>query len=219
MIHNLFVKYYTSPSEERQKELDFCLDENCNCFDNIILFIDYETKSEIYYLLDNNKKNNYNIYQKDNVTFTDYFDLINLISPEDRIINVVANLDIVFTKETLIEAEQYFKTEDKTCLALTRYNVGKYKGIKFHNRKDSQDCWVFKGEVKDVPPINFGTGISGSDNALAHILEQAGYNVINPSLTLKTYHYHNSGIRNKEYTEKRVPKPYKLLPPRSPYLP
>lgn len=65
------------------------------------------------------------------------------------------------------------------------------------------------------PHHNFcanGIIVHNCDNAIANRLENAGYNVLNPSKDIRTFHLHNSGIRN--YTSKdRVPPPYKLIHP------
>jgi hypothetical protein len=85
------------------------------------------------------------------------------------------------------------------------------------DRADSQDTWIFKGGVNQVSGADFTMGIAGCDNAIAHLLEQHGYNVINPSRTIKTYHLHLTNIRN--YTDisgnaiQRIQPPYKLINP------
>lgn len=57
-----------------------------------------------------------------------------------------------------------------------------------------------------------GIVVHNCDNAIADRLYRAGYEVLNPSKTIKTYHLHQSGVRHYN-TEYKVPQPYKLLHP------
>jgi hypothetical protein len=60
-------------------------------------------------------------------------------------------------------------------------------------------------------------GVAGCDNRLAYELEQAGFIVINPSLSIKTYHLHLTNIRNNINEVGQniiiIPPPYKMVIP------
>ena len=69
-------------------------------------------------------------------------------------------------------------------------------------------------------PHNFEVNniiVHNCDNRLAHDIQSHGYNVINPSHTIKTYHLHNSNIRNylndRNEPIERIPQPYLLVNP------
>ena len=87
----------------------------------------------------------------------------------------------------------------------------------FMNRADSQDVWAFYGAVPKIEGADFFVGgVAGCDNRIAKLLEDSGYNVVNPSIDIKTYHLHETGVRN--YIEngkikETIPPPYKLVPP------
>jgi hypothetical protein len=152
------------------------------------------------------------IVKEERPTYNDYF---NLFIAGD--INIISNLDIIIPRETIALLPNYFETPNKRCLALTRYDItgiieSRVDSV-FFNRTDSQDTWVFNDEVPKIENANFTLGTRGCDNAIAHILEQNGYEVINPSLTLKTYHYHVTNVRNYTQESRAVPPPYKLLIP------
>jgi hypothetical protein len=221
MNYNLIVNYYTDKNTDRQKELDFCFLENLKveCLNSSLVICnenDYE-----------NIKSKFSDYQNkilpiiiDNrPSYNDYFQLISKAFNDKDNINVLSNLDIIVPKETFVYSSLYL-SEPNSCLALTRYDVNNIDNYSinstFFDRVDSQDTWIFKGGVSNITGADFGLGIAGCDNSIAHLLEQAGYLVKNPSLTLKTYHYHLSNVRN--YTDmvgqviQRVPPPYKLLP-------
>ena len=214
---NLFTNYYTDANVSRQAELDYCFLENLDVFDHIIVAC---TQDDFEKLPDNDKI--IPIITDKRPTFSDYFDMMNTIAFDDNCINIIANLDIIIPKSTLVASETYFAGNKKTCLALTRWDLVegfdlKFRHCVFYNHADSQDTWIFHSKVKDVEG-DFCLGKPGCDNAIAYILDKAGYDVINPSRSLFTYHLHLTSVRNYlnekgEQFEKPVPPPYKLLEP------
>lgn len=197
---NLFTSYFRSDNAFRQNELDMCLNKNIACkeIDRIYLLCDQPTEVPSHPKITP-------IYIRHRPTYDVMFSFVNSYTG-DQDYNVIANSDIYFD-ETLKLVNQY---NPNYCLALTRWEVEK-TGIRFLNRRDSQDVWIFKGKARDVKG-DFGLGVPGCDNAIAFRFEQAGYKVINPSRTIKTYHLHQSGVRTYNVNVK-VPQPYKLIEP------
>lgn len=140
-------------------------------------------------------------------TFKQLFEASQNFSNED--VFVIANNDIYFD-ETLLLAN---KIKYGEVYALTRYDIK--RGVpRFFDRQDSQDVWIWRGHIKDFDGGEFYQGIAGCDNSIAYQLGQNGYKVTNPSLSIKTYHLHESGLRTFNYkTMEKVPPPYKLLKP------
>ena len=73
-------------------------------------------------------------------------------------------------------------------------------------------------DISMMPPHNNflanGVFVHNCDNKLAYELSQAGFEVLNPSRTIVTFHLHDVNIRT--YVSEniyRIPPPYKLLPP------
>lgn len=181
---NLFINYFEHKDIERKKELDQCVKNNLN--NNYIKCI----------IINSN----------DRLTYNDYFKLINNYTKEDDI-NIISNLDIYFD-DTILYSQ---KMNYDDCYALTRWDVLSNGEINFFNRTDSQDCWIFKGKIKNIFG-DFCLGHPGCDNRIAFEIQRSGYNITNPSLTIKSYHIHNSNIRN--YTNKNlVHPPYLRLNP------
>jgi len=184
---NLFYNYYKAKTKERQKEIDFCLHKN----------------------LSNNFLNTIIIESQENLTYNFFFDTINKFSIGNDI-NIICNSDIFFD-ESIALCSSINKNE---CIALSRWE---YKGdnqIKFLEREDSQDTWIFRGFIKNIYG-DFTLGKPGCDNRIAYEIEKAGYKIINPARQIKTYHVHNSNIRNyniKNYQSQLVPGPYKTIP-------
>lgn len=211
---NLIINYFVHQNSVRQEEINFSLKKNLSNtkIDNYLLIVsdnDYEKLKNVVnndirvkYVIDNNRP-----------TYNDYFKYINKEFGGLENLNILSNVDIIFTKNSITEIFKNVK-EKNTCLALTRYEIQDINNIEeksiFCGREDSQDCWIFKGDIKEIKEANYTMGVSGCDNSIAFLLEKNGYSVKNPSKTVKTYHLHKSGVRSYPY---RVPRPYKLLPP------
>ena len=143
-------------------------------------------------------------------TYRVFFDLINKKTQPDDI-NIIANTDIYFDEN--IEVLKYIDLTN-TCLALSRWDInGNGKPI-LYNHNDSQDVWIFKGEIKEVKG-DFPLGVPRCDNRILNELINAGYKVTNPAYSIKAYHLH-MGYR-VEYTENdnkaKIAPPYRYLYP------
>lgn len=119
-------------------------------------------------------------------------------------INVFCNSDIYFKDLTLLHT-----IKPNECFSLTRYDIKNGQEV-FFNRRDSQDCWVFRGEVKPIK-ANFTMGMWGADNHIAWLIQNAGYTVKNPSLSIKIIHLHAVDRRAHVRTESNTVKPPYLL--------
>lgn len=133
--------------------------------------------------------------------------LLPLFAPNK--INILANGDIMF------DASIYDSRliGEKTMFALSRHDMQGH----IDRGADSQDVWIFRGQVNDAllnKNLSFSLGYLGCDNRFAWEAKQAGYTVVNPSLSMKVWHYHCSSVRTYTPAE-RVPPPYHLINPSS----
>lgn len=210
MVHTLFVNYYVDKNPARQAELNHCIMQNLISFDQVVVICTVDEFKALKKHSGNNKKI-IEVIDESRPTFSDYFDLMVCFNNNNNL-NVIANLDIEILHADLVKAEKYFTTGSE-CLALCKWD-----GETFYNHVDSQDVWMFQGEIKPIEKVPYTLGIPGSDNNIAHRLHEAGYNVLSPSLTIKTYHHHLVAERNY-IDEKGIVKgpsvlpPYKLLTP------
>jgi len=183
---NVFANYYYEKNILRRKEIDQCI------INNLI------NKNINYILINSNDRMKYN----------DFFNIINSYTGSNDI-NILCNLDIYFD-DTVIKVKNI---QEFQFYCLSRWEV-RGNNIDFSNRPDSQDVWIFKGKCK---PINgdFYLGWAGCDNRIAHEAQTAGYQVSNPSIDIKTYHIHNSNLRNYRVGDRSttVPEPYLTLQP------
>lgn len=205
----LFTSYYIDSSQSRQKEINQCLKRNIDNkhIDEIVLLIEYpiDLKENIHLM--NKKIKTVLIHSRP--FYNVFFNLINdLTGPKDW--NIIANSDIFFD-ETIALIDGKYSDLKRICLALTRWDVQIDGKVNFLNQRDSQDTWVAQGQILKVDG-DFMMGQPGCDNAIAERFKRVGYSVINPSKTIKTYHLHNSGVRNYNPNNK-VPQPYYLIQP------
>lgn len=186
----LIYNYYEDKNPQRKREIDFCLQKN---LDNKLLTT---------VIIETPHKPSYNYF----------FQVINkLTTPND--INIICNSDI-FLDESIGLVTQYLTNQpQKQMFALSRWDWFNSSNIVFFDRQDSQDTWIVKGPVVGVYG-DFTLGIRGCDNRIAEEFHLAGYQVSNPSKSIKSYHVHNSGIRNYTMADV-VPPPYRTIIPTS----
>jgi len=206
-VINLLTQFYFDKSIHRSAELEYCLSRNVkNQFDNIYLFVEDK-------LVERYVKEKYPRCKVINIgkraLFNDFFELLEKQNQDS--INIITNSDIFFDDLSLIKIEQ------GVCYALSRYDYHIDGSTTPFLRPDSQDTWIFYGCPKIRTQIDYGMGMAGCDNRLAHDLSQQGLTIKNPSYSIKTYHYHDSNIRNylgiDETPTYRVPTPYLLVTP------
>jgi hypothetical protein len=215
MKHYLFSTYYQAKSPARQSEYDFCINKNKVAdFDRIYLLVENEEDKELAW--EEHGVEVINVGKRP--TFKDFFDFFSSEEFRDSI-NVVANTDIFFLNMQQIDRNLHRLIRGKSCFALTRYDYHLNRPSDLFDRPDSQDTWVFNGYEKldQVKNIDFTMGLGGCDNRLAYELQQAGFEVLNPSKTIQTFHFHEVPLRTNADSSGeqiiRIPPPYLLLPP------
>jgi hypothetical protein len=181
----LFVNWYEDANKERQKEIDLCLRKNlANPLLNVIV-----------------------IESQEKLTYSSFFKRVNNLAQANDI-SIIANSDIFFD-ETIALSDRLRAYE---VFALSRWEwYGEGQPANFCNRQDSQDAWIFRGIIRQVNG-DFTLGKAGCDNRIAYEFTAAQYKVLNPSKSIKTYHVHNTGIRNYNPNDV-VPQPYYCIPP------
>lgn len=208
MKHYLFTTYYRPVSAERKAEYDFCIEKNKHAFDAVYLFVEEADMIEAM---------NFGVEVikcSNRPTYRDYF---NFISSFSESVNIIANTDIFFFNMQQIDQNLHRLRSGETCFALTRYDYHFNSPSYLFDRPDSQDTWVFMGNkrLNLVEYAEFSLGEAGCDNRIAHELSKAGFEVLNPSLTIQTFHLHE--IPERSYLQhgeiKRIPPPYLLLTP------
>lgn len=118
--------------------------------------------------------------------YEDFFNWANERTQSDEDVSVICNSDICFdsylqTLSVCLQANQ--------CAALSRWEVDSGGVLRLFDRNDSQDVWVFRGNIRPVIS-DFLIGVPRCDNRMLHELRATGYEVINPAFSVRTYHLH-----------------------------
>jgi len=116
---------------------------------------------------------------------------------------VVANSDIVFDQSLRLAEPLLRRRGRPTLVALTRWDdpsgpsmEGRVVGGTWRFYSHSQDAWMFV--AGGLPPFtaDFTLGIPACENRLAHEAHGAGVAVVDPALTVRTWHHHASAVRS-----------------------
>ncbi len=200
---NLFVGYYLDKNKERQTEINTCLYENINneLIGHIYILVEKPDSKEK--ILKHDKITKCVVNKRP--TYDDFFAHVDAYTDEEDI-NIISNSDMYFDKTIKLVEDMNM---DNKCLALTRWDLRHGNQPLFHNVSCSQDVWIVQGKVKNGIWGNFFMGIPGCDNRIAYELKKAGYDVINPSHSIKTYHLHITGVRNyNRHNGDLIPEPH-----------
>jgi len=204
----LYTTFYNETNDSRKQELSFCLLNNISnkAISKIIVFNEGDS---IAHLAPSKIEE---VFIDKRPTYQDFINYINT-NPTSDDIHIIANTDIYFDKN--IEVLKHINLKD-TCLALSRWDTADTIKPKLYNHNDSQDVWVFKGPIKQQLKANFPLGVPRCDNKLLFELQEAGYKVLNPAFSIKSFHVHKNR-RSLVYTEGdniyNLKPPYRYLYP------
>lgn len=185
----LISQYYQSENNHRQEEIDHCLKENVNSgsFEKVILLNEYTYTLPVS---DGNCNEQVKLGKR-----MSYFDAIKYARdylPSDSII-IIANSDIVIPSES-VQTIRSNLNEDQ-LYALTRWEQ-RDNSMGFNYVKWSQDVWVYyNGTLELRPELDIELGTCGCDNLVAKVFSDQ-LTVLNPSLSIKVIHHHQSAVRN-----------------------
>ncbi len=204
----LLSSFYDEANAGRHAEITKCLRRNTydKSIDEVYLFLENVDSLPFDHDAVLTKK----ISQRP--TYSDFFHWVDDISPVAAVdLTIIANSDIYFDQSirSLCHA-----LKPHQCAAITRWDITASGAPALFDRNDSQDVWVFRGPLKEVRG-DFGVGVPRCDNRFLYELKQAGYEVINPAFSVRTYHLH-AGLRPEysvENLQHSVDPPYAYLWP------
>ena len=188
MFH-VVTSYYRSDHIDRQKELDDCLLKNV---ENPYIQSIHLLNDQIYPLefLPDQRKIIQVVVEEDHKKRLGFDYAIRYIN--ENLANqrfILTNSDMYFDDTLNLIQDRHFTN---TVFAVSRYD----NGVLLH-REDSQDSWMGIAPLRvDLSLCGFKFGIGGCDNRIAWVIHHAGYRLLNPSMTIRTHHLHQSNIRN-----------------------
>lgn len=174
----LVQQRYQSPNATRQAELDCCREINAG----LEAFAHVE-------LVDGAAKR---------WTFSDFFRLAAERYAGE--ICAIANSDIAFDDSIALAGPL---AEQGVLVALSRWDdpaapsmEGRVAGDHWHFFSHSQDVWVFKAGGLPAFPADIQLGIPQCESRLAYEAAAAGIVVVNPALSIRSFHHHASAVRS-----------------------
>jgi hypothetical protein len=194
----VFTQFFKHKDAKRFKEIKECLIKNCECphIDKVVL-INEKDYSDEYKKIKGAEKITQFISGR-RLTYANFLQYVYDVVPMN-VFTILCNADIYFG-DSLLDLHK-INMEDK-MLGLLRWDVDTEGDAKiFGPRADSQDTWIFlsnsiKARKWDYNKFNFQLGQAGCDNAFAgHILRNK-FLISNPAVNFKTFHLHNTNIRN-----------------------
>ena len=194
----VITQFFKHRDNKRFNEIKECLIKNCECpyIDKIVLINEKDYSDEYKKISGASKIQQ--VVSGNRLTYSDFLKYVHDEVP-NNVFTILCNADIYFG-ESLLDLWK-INMEDK-MLGLLRWDVDTEGDAKiFGPRADSQDSWIFlsdsiKSRKWDYSKFNFQLGQPGCDNAFAgHILRQR-FLISNPAVNFKTYHLHNTNIRN-----------------------
>lgn len=210
----LFIELFKSSNADRQKEYYTVLEKNINnseieminiFVDNIEFYIELETKYS-----GNNKLRFIKIDNR--LTFKKCLEYIKN-NVENDVICIISNADIYYD-DTLKRLDTM--DMNNLVVSLLRYDVATDGTSKLHNNNgninttnDSQDSWILKTPIRVPENCDFTFGLLGCDNRITFEFYDAGYNLINCPMDIKTHHLHL--INHKTYDKSSTVKGNYLL--------
>jgi len=196
------LSWYEEKDERRREELTTCLQNVINHpqIDLVHVFTNCElpVKSEKLVVE----------YMEGRIRYRDMFSVGNHISKDGDIV-IIANTDL-YPSEGAIEKIKGIT--DSQCYALSRWDIMSSRSSKHYVRKDSQDVWIFRSPIKEIPGF-YGIGVPGCDNRIAQEIKEQGYQILNPSKDVIFHHLHLSKVRNYKSGIDTVPGPYHFVEP------
>jgi hypothetical protein len=196
----LFTSVFPEHVSARKREYDEAFRQNCNCEAIDEMCVYREGGADVQRCARADVRPSVT-----RPTYADYLSWINeKAKPDD--ISIIANSDIFFDSQ--IGVLEKLIPAPNSVLALSRWDTTPL-GPALHDHNDSQDAWVFWGQVRPVEAA-FPVGVPRCDNRFVSELETAGYRVLNPAFSLRSYHLHSGGRDSYPVTSQPgyVPPPY-----------
>jgi hypothetical protein len=121
---------------------------------------------------------------------------------------VVANADIAFDASLTAATDLFGRFKRPLLVALTRWDdpsgpsmEGRVDPGRWRFYSQSQDAWVFRAGELPAFEAGFTLGIPACENRLAYEAYRAGIAVVNPALSIRSWHHHASGTRSWRLAE------------------
>ena len=187
----LFTPYFRAGSEQRQAELDECLERNIACKElaKIILLVDDKHRPPVTH------PRVEIVHVDERPTYAMWVRLTRQLEP--GCISILANSDIYF--DVSVHKISSALADNKTFVALTRSDRFQNRHVAHPDPHWSQDVWAMRsdGETSEnlSKRLELPLGVPRCDNKVAYLFSVYGWHVTNPVNFIRITHLHESGQR------------------------
>jgi hypothetical protein len=203
---NIIIQSYRDVHNARNEELEYCLQQNLQhpLVKQVLDITDYPNpKFELnfkYKVIPFSSSTEWHSYHHQNrvattadrLTFAVAFNIAAKYCAVGEYIALM-NADIILDRNTeWINA--FILLNSGTVLGLSRHEYNRTENtaemdVTFSRlmHAHTQDAWIFKNPLR-VANCDFPMGVLGCDNAIAHRIKTAGYNIINKPMQFKILH-------------------------------
>jgi hypothetical protein len=184
----LITTFYQDSSPERQEELSFALQHNLHnpFLNSIVLFVEQSFPTS---LLDHPKIK----FVTTTSRIPTYGDFLSYAATlADGSIIIISNTDICFDHE--VERIQEWDLDNR-LVVLSRKEGRPGSRAFLTNHHHSSDSWIVKTPLL-TSTCDISLGILHCETAFISHMQQAGYTVSNASLSVSSFHIHESGKRS-----------------------
>lgn len=207
----IVTQYFLHKNEKRAKEIKYCLQKNCeNALVNTVYLLNERiyTQEELG-VTDTQMSKIIQINIDKRIHFQDIFEAIESANIQGIIVGMNSDIMVDDTIDKLRYTTIFNNPDKKSMVTLLRYEYENHyvpfetncNGSKlFGPRPDSQDTWIIHSSQnipKEYRPMfNIPFGKPGCDNKVVFLFRFLNYTIYNDPLSIKTYHYHQTNIRD-----------------------
>lgn len=196
----LITQFFRHINPIRHGEILSCLQKNIECpyIDRIVLLNEKDLSKDWNAIPGANKVSQ--IIIKKRLTYANFLQFVHDEVPTN-VFTILSNADIYFGRSLLDLYDVDMRDRTMALLRWEDKGTGSDDAVIFGPRADSQDAWIFLSDTIrqtnwPYPTFDFLLGQPGCDNAFAAHLLRNHIALSNPALSFKTYHLHNSDVRN-----------------------
>lgn len=176
-------QYKMSPSLSPETNYFIHTPKNSDITDGVIRIFSTSVKNQ-----DNPLIKDIIIMDGGNITFDMIFQKVNSITgPND--INIICG-DGIFFDETISLAQNI---NHKEMYALTCWDWYEENNIQFRDKPNSQSAWIVRGPINNING-SFPLEAPSADSRIAYEFYGSGYEVLNPSKSIKVYKHNTNSI-------------------------
>jgi len=223
----IITQFFLHKNIDRAKEIRYCLLKNCeNAFVDTVYLLNERIYSQQELGVSNAhmaKIIQINIQKR--IHFNDIFNAIESANIQGFVVGMNSDIMVDETIAKLRYTPIFHNPEQKSMVTLLRFEYENHyvpfdtncnQSKIFGPRPDSQDTWIVHSrqnvpkEYRDWFDIPFGK--PGCDNKVVFLFRFLNYAIYNDPLSIKTYHYHKTNLRDYNANE-RIPPIYECICP------